>query len=496
MSSPLLALFVRSLREDTRAKITYWARGGLAAFVLLLVICGLLAGKYRESGRSLFQVVVWMQALAMTFVGLSWFSSAITEEKEEQTLGLLRMTKLNALSILLGKSTSRLLNALLLFCAPLPFTLLVIPLGGVSLEQIEAAYVTLGAYAFLVGNLALLWSVLAPTTARATTGTAICLVALIFAAPLLREAYYELRNYPWAAQGSSVEQAARGVVQAAHMISPVMQLTAIMSIGFNGKVAGPGIWINLGSGLMCFLLAWAAFPRFAERPGERRRAPSVASRWQRPWRRALAWKDFYFLTGGRKGVLIRLVLYGGLIGIVVGGRDELPVMLRNFFIALAFIAPAGELAVFASVIFRSELEEQTWSTLTALPMTTGQIVRQKILGVLLGFGPPAVTLLVTLWTVILRDSPPDGETLGGIVYTIIACLLGMYVIAWLSLHMRRGALALGVLLTVMTVILHEQLTEDLDSIPGLLIGLGCFLLVIVILHFRVWRRAEALAGES
>jgi hypothetical protein len=48
----------------------------------------------------------------------------------------------------------------------------------------------------------------------------------------------------------------------------------------------------------------------------------------------------------------------------------------------------------------------------------------------------------------------------------------------------------------MTVILHEQLTEDLDSIPGLLIGLGCFLLVIVVLHFRVWRRAEALAGES
>ena len=56
-------------------------------------------------------------------------TSAEAEEKEEQTLGLLRMTGLNALSILLGKSTSRLLGALLLLLAQFPFTIFAITLA-------------------------------------------------------------------------------------------------------------------------------------------------------------------------------------------------------------------------------------------------------------------------------------------------------------------------------------------------------------------------------
>ena len=37
MNSPLLALFVRSLREDARGKATYWTRGGLGAFILVVL---------------------------------------------------------------------------------------------------------------------------------------------------------------------------------------------------------------------------------------------------------------------------------------------------------------------------------------------------------------------------------------------------------------------------------------------------------------------------
>ena len=54
----------------------------------------------------------------------------MAEEKEEQTLGLLRMTGLSPLSILLGKSTSRLCGALLLLAAQFPFTIFAVTLGG------------------------------------------------------------------------------------------------------------------------------------------------------------------------------------------------------------------------------------------------------------------------------------------------------------------------------------------------------------------------------
>ena len=37
MTSPLLALFIRSLREDSRLKLTYFARVGLVTVILLFM---------------------------------------------------------------------------------------------------------------------------------------------------------------------------------------------------------------------------------------------------------------------------------------------------------------------------------------------------------------------------------------------------------------------------------------------------------------------------
>ena len=81
-----------------------------------------------------------------------FFATAITEEKEEGTLGLLKMAGISRVSILLGKSTSRLITAILLFLVQLPFTLLAITLGGVTLGQIFAAYWALLAYMLLVAH--------------------------------------------------------------------------------------------------------------------------------------------------------------------------------------------------------------------------------------------------------------------------------------------------------------------------------------------------------
>ena len=60
----------------------------------------------------------------------------------------------------LGKSTSRLLGAILLLLVQLPFTLLAITLGGVTLNQVIAAYFSLMAYMVLLANVGLLCSVI------------------------------------------------------------------------------------------------------------------------------------------------------------------------------------------------------------------------------------------------------------------------------------------------------------------------------------------------
>src|SRR5258706_7234068 len=151
MNHPVFALFERQLRQDARAIITYGARLALVLVILFSLVSAqattLVVG---APGLSFFSTVVFINFFFISLAGLGYFSSAITEEKEEGTLGLLRMTGMQPLAILLGKSTARLLGALLFLLAQLPFTLLAVTLGGVSLTQILAAYATLIAYMLLL----------------------------------------------------------------------------------------------------------------------------------------------------------------------------------------------------------------------------------------------------------------------------------------------------------------------------------------------------------
>ena len=240
MTSPLLAHFTRSVREDTRAKSTYWARACLAAFMLMVMGMAALSDVTSGApGLDFLQTVAWLHLIFLTISGVGWFASAITEEKEEETLDLLCMTNLSPLSILLGKSTSRLCGALLLVVAQLPFTLLAVTLGGVSRGQVFAVYATLAAYTFFLCNLALLASVLAYRTGIASLLTA----AALFAA--------------WVA-GNFVPGIAA--------MSPFGRLLAIFATGFAARPIGFQVVSNFVAGGVLFGVAWAVFRRFCETP--------------------------------------------------------------------------------------------------------------------------------------------------------------------------------------------------------------------------------------
>ena len=460
MTSPLLALFSRSLREDTRAKSTYWARGAVAAFFLLIMLS--IAATSRSQGAPgliFFGAVISLQVVCITLVGLSFFASAITEEKEEATLGLLRMTNLNPLSILLGKSTSRLCGALLLLVALLPFTLLAITLGGVSLAQILACYCTLGAYTFFLSNLALLWSVIAANTARAALFTIATLVAFLTGGFLLGALHSALLNYRWMTAHSGVDRITEGVIGSVGTISPIGRLTSILVTGFSGAPVGWQVWSNLSLGLACFFAAWAAFTRFADRTADgataavpRRRVLGIRFRRPaRPWKNALAWKDFHFFSGGTPGFLLRLLGYGGLAVcmLLAALRDSSnqAMWVVPMFSALIGFLFVVELAVLASRIFRTELDAQTWSGLMLLPMTVRQVASRKLVGGLLATGPAAATMVLATGLNLLFPGGKTGmTTITVILSTVsswISVLFIVHLIAFLSLHLKRGALALG-----------------------------------------------------
>jgi len=535
MNPALLALFIRSLREDARGQATYWARAGLGCFLLLVMaIFALPARGISAPGLVFFSVVIGFQIAAISLMGLSYFSSAIAEEKEEQTLGLLRMTGLSPLSILLGKSTSRLCGALLMLAAQFPFTIIAVTLGGISLGQVVAAYCAVGAFIFLLCNLALLGSVLARGTAGAAVFCLIVIGLVLGVVPLLN-------GLEWlAVNGFNRHLSLDRVANAIWSVTPIARLTEVLETGYHGGAVGWQVMVNVAFGVGCFLLAWAVFQRFCEReiegPGTATRA--VASvmvnsmgvrlrglRVPRPWRDALAWKDFYFLWGGRMGFIIRTLLYGGVLacdGWAVAtkgtafatygfGVQSIPLMPMAFSI---------DLSVMAARVFRTELRDQTFSTLAMLPCDIRDIVHRKVWGCFLAAAPGAFCSLgiQILFLAFMRDSTAAGtnmsiHTIWGI--QVVTGWLGkvfvIVLIAWLSLYMKRGALPAGWFLsfvasTLVSIIGMLILTATsfaflrgspvliVYGLPAITAGVG--LLVSWILYLQGIQRLQSLAGEE
>ena len=147
------ALVERSMRVDTRLARTHLIRLGFALLMLLFLVQVQVAfEKYSAPGRDVFRSICWVNFFLLNLAGISFFSTVITEEKEEMTLGLLRMAGISPVGILMGKVTPRLLGVILLLSVQLPFTFLAITLGGVAVNQILAAYVALLSFAVLLAG--------------------------------------------------------------------------------------------------------------------------------------------------------------------------------------------------------------------------------------------------------------------------------------------------------------------------------------------------------
>jgi hypothetical protein len=529
MTSPLLALFTRSLREDARAKLTYFARGGFVGFVLLI---GLISGGAASMsgwsgavGLQFFTVLVVLQTTCVTVAGIGFFASAITEEKEEMTLGLLRMTNLNPLSILLGKSTSRLCSVLLLLVAPLPFTVLAVTLGGVSLGQITAAYATLGAYTFFLCNLALLASVVARNTGSAGSYTSLGVLLFFGASSVLRTVFTLLGKLGWVARSAS-----EPVEDALWSITPVARFTEVLTTGFAGGPVGVQVVSNLLLGLGCFLLAWALFGKCCDQaldgvaagPARRRVLGLRFRRPGRPWKDALAWKEFHFQTGGQPALLLRILVYGilliiGLFAFTRVDPSDQFAALRIWPMSLVPFLFSLDVAFLASRVFRAELNEQTFASIAALPAALSTLAWRKVRGCLVAALPGAVCLLVLVvpyFMLLLRMEKQDftllslGNQLSGWLNYLFLWLL----VAYLSLFLKRGSLPLGYILAQVVTVLFSSLfmvgimtinfigrSGNFTSAVTYLMPIGSSLLHLVvcwILLRRIRPRLEVLAGEE
>lgn len=523
MNSPLLALFARALREDVRSKMMYWARGGLVGVVLLtLLMTQSSMGWGGAPGLVFFTSVIYANLLFISLAGLSYFASAITEEKEEMTLGLLRMTNLNPLAILLGKSASRQFGALLLLASQLPFVLMAVSLGGVAIGQILAAYAALAAYALFLGNLALFFSVALHRTTKAAMATGAVMIVFFFGAYFVEGLLLPgLKYYGFRA---SVHPGERLQWVLEHWLgaSPLVRLDDILTTGFMEAPVGFQVLSNLALGLVFFLLAWAVFDFFCSDLPEA--APSrnwftrgKGRRWRlfepsRPWRHALIWKDFYFLGGGRLMMVVKFLLYGGLLASIYysmsrsvwRGSESLREAFgyTTFWLMAAFCAL--ELAWIAGGVFRQERRWKTWSSLAMLPYSLRRIAYHKVLGCALGLLPALVFMALGAF-IVLPDvmewvSRPyfrfRFEVVTGVLFGALMVVFFYHVVASLSLRLKWGALPLSFVLVYLGSFFAVGMGVFIFR-EGVFVLYDPLLLVLTgALHVSVGRRLKHLASED
>ncbi len=318
-------LMTRSLRVDNRSLITYALRFGVVAFMLMALYAAHESAGYAAApGLTMFTGIATVNMIIISLAGLTVFSATITEEKEEMTLALLRMTNLNALSILLGKTVSRLLAALLLLLAQFPFTLLAITLGGVSIQQIVAVYCTLAAYTLLLCGVAVFCSVIARRTSTAAVMTLVIMLLFMVLPWLITVTFVGMgmvmgtgRPAVMPGHWANVVLDICGWLQQA---SPVTRIYHILAFGFGSasddQAIGFQVITNAAAGGAFLLLAWLCFERFNRQMTEAApvRPVNLARLWTRRKSRragahALLWKDYHYLAGGYSSLIGKMVAY-------------------------------------------------------------------------------------------------------------------------------------------------------------------------------------------
>lgn len=540
MGTKSLALFFRAIRVDARLLHSHIMRLALLFFVsVTLLWTTLVGGVMGAPGLWFFIQLTIINTVFATLSGPLLFATCITEEKEEQTLGLLRMANVGPFSLLLGKLAPRLTSAILVLVVQFPFTLLAITLGGVSWNQVVQVFVSLLAHTFLIANIAMFCSVVGRRTASAV-GLAVVLILVHVLVPAIGYLFFMNTIPPTGALSDPdpkiqwiVRWHARGleIMHDWYYATITGKLYEILTTGFEGAFLNVQVISNVVAGLVVFGIAWMLFDVFnrdidVATAGATR---SLSDLFRRRGRRSLrAWdhaaivgREFRFGVAGYSGWIVKLLAYGlgcYLSQLLIEDGDYRRITAEDFgeilMVIMAYVVMPIESVVLASRVFRAEIKERTWSTLCMLPRSLPDIAYSKIAGTALSLAPAAAWFVLgsVLSPRTIPDFFDDVTNLESIV--LLAFMLANYIVfvhlvTWYSLLMSSwfgilvafltwfGGLWLWYMCLVAPIMLRLITPTGPDNTYIILMNsmASCLLLAIsAVLHFHIGSRLRAAAA--
>lgn len=478
--------------------------GILYTFVVFATLQSLFVG---AAGQWMFVRIAQLDFWFISLAGISYFATVISEEKETESLGILRMAGISPSALLLGKSSSRMIVVCSLLSLQFPFALLAITLGGVTALQVFSVFVALLAYTAFVANLALFCSVIARRAGSASVMMTFSL-AVFFFGPVLANALI-------GSLGSSAAGFTRVLETALapeYETSVFSRLPEIMATGFDESPLSFQVLSNLTAAVLLFLLSRIVFD-----PVTRYHSVASTSRglqfrprgWLkflgtgRAWKSALIWKDFHFITGGKPLFVLKSLAYGLLVvfACVVAFNDG----SSNPFITISVwtIWPITlllliESTLMASRVFREEVQSNALSSLMLLPMGPARIAYAKVAGCLVALLPGLLLLGAGLACVVIAmfieaDSQADSAYLVGLVFAGMGVFSGLsfalffvHLVAYLSLVVKWGSIPMSIGISIVLMILLACLWVFAGFI---------FLSAAVGLHFMIGSRFKKLGMQ-
>ncbi len=181
-------VFVKEMRVGFREKKVFF---GLTAWVIIVAIFASISvavalaesnniNDLPESGKTLFELLFWVQMALLAMLAPSLTTSAVSGERERQSFEMLLTTHLAPSELIFGKFGFAASFIVLSLFSTIPLESVVFFLGGVSLSSFLVSKLALLAFGLLCSLLGLMLSARETRSAYATGQTYLCLFLLSF----------------------------------------------------------------------------------------------------------------------------------------------------------------------------------------------------------------------------------------------------------------------------------------------------------------------------
>lgn len=514
MFQGILALLGRSLRVDSRSWQVHLARFGLlVAIYISLAFAFATIGRFGAPGLRFFRAIVWLNVAFMTLLGVGFFSTAVSEEKEEDTLGLMQMAGISPLGILVGKLGGRLVQALLLIAVQYPFNLLSVTMGGITTNQVRCAFIGLTAYLVFIAGLGILCSTVAPRSRSAASMMILGLLTYV-AVPYAATQFHRILVIDGNLTADSWAANLLGKIAETCLL---LQINFILISSFADSPWTIQVVSNVVAGALLFVTSWVLFPICTRAPStahtSRGWVPVRKRTWMwgfapgRPGINPFLWKDFYFVGGGvgmifaRTGFCAALLAVSVLLGDVWwkgGGAYPFQYSIGLYQVLLLCML-ATETALLAVRVFQEEIRGQTLATLIMLPESTTNMIYSKLAGALIGTLPGFGYLTATVLMAGGRQNISDFLERPAGFFFLSNFVLVPHIAAVLSLYLRWGCVPLGIGFAIASLFGWVSVFEAFrvgpgDSIVWVATVIAAF--ICVSSHLWVVSRVPVLAARS